>query len=375
MLDVIAVRGYAELPIIQSWESHMIHPSGSSEIIASLLLTTWSSLSCVGQTLADQASETDKEHLGGIYYADEANIYLKEVHGILIPFDEFDLETFEVLAGNSYARDKNHIYYHRYLDCGVPKRAAIVNADLRTFEGLNSLYGKDAHCVSYGKEAIAGADTATFNALNDDYALDKRALYYEGNLVDGAHPDRFRIFGNEAKVRNFGRDDERAYVGGQSMGVPDIESFVPLSWMLFRDRNSIYCIYEGSKYQAVDFDYNSFVVFDSGLYGSDKNAVYSFYSECTSRDPLVFHGLDPSTTEEVVVRPIHQDVLKDEDSVYLNGRKLIGADAPTFEYLTVDYYRDRNHVYRYTGEVLEGIDPGTFDPESFDYLQWLKQNE
>lgn len=68
-------------------------------------------------------------------------------------------------------------------------------------------------------------------------------------------------------------------------------------------------------------------------------------------------GIDPSTVE-IVNRDF--SVLKDKDSVHYQHDQIAGADPASFRHLGSGYYADRNRAY-WSGEPIPDADPATFE--------------
>ena len=82
--------------------------------------------------------------------------------------DEHDLETFEVLDNEKYARDKNSVFYIGRI---------IKNADPKSFEVIGNDYSKDLDNVFLDAETIIFADPNTFRQLNFPYSRDSLKIF------------------------------------------------------------------------------------------------------------------------------------------------------------------------------------------------------
>lgn len=321
----------------------------------------------------------DKKHpLGGGYYADNESIYLTGEHDSFFLFKQAEYSSFKVLKGGIYSKDRNSVYYqYGAISNTLDIEDKIEEADPKTFKALNENYAKDKNHVFYERKIIKDADTRSFKVINTFYAKDKNNVYYDGEIVKDANPEIFVVFGDDYFIGFYGKDENNFYHGREKIkDVPDPRTFRPLTATICKDNQKIYYVADSNNLVVADFDYDSFEVFESYLYGKDKDAVYSFYKEdSTNKERLKFPGIDPETAEEIEINPLYFDLLKDKYHVYIDEKVLPGADASTFEYLTVDYYKDKNHVYRFNGEILEGVNPQTFDPEKFNFLEWEKSQK
>jgi hypothetical protein len=249
--------------------------------------------------------ETKKHYLGGLYYADDKQIYIQGVHDTFVPFDAVDYESFEVLNLSNYSKDKNGIYYHEF---AIEQPTVSFDSQLRvknikTFSALNSQYAKNDKYIFYGKVILIGADVETFVVLGKHYAKDKSSVFYGDEVIDGANPDTFMVY-SEKKLFAMAKDDKYAYIGSYQIKDIKVDTFVPLGTIYFKDDKNIYCTERTleNKNLITDFDYDTFETLESGLYAKDKNGVYSIYSgECHKRSWLLMLNIDPETVKEVYV--------------------------------------------------------------------------
>ena len=103
----------------------------------------------------------DHEQLNG-YFRLEDKIYCGEVAFNGWPMENVDAETFEVLAGTQYARDKNHVYY--------PLETICVD-------------GEDWGCCYCTKYVMEDVDPLKFRYLNDEYARGEYLLFHRGKMT------------------------------------------------------------------------------------------------------------------------------------------------------------------------------------------------
>lgn len=84
-----------------------------------------------------------------------------------------DMDTFEILKNEEYAKDKNTVYR---------KGLVIANADPKTFTVISEDgYSKDKNNVYIDNETIIFADPKTFEIIKWPYSKDKKRIY-NGNL-------------------------------------------------------------------------------------------------------------------------------------------------------------------------------------------------
>lgn len=317
--------------------------------------------------------EGKKHHLGGFYYADDKQIYIQGEHHTFVPFDTVDYESFQVLNQSNYSKDKNGIYYHEFVieQPTVDFDSQVKNVNLETFKALNDEYAKNEEHIFYHRDILKGADVDTFVVLGKHYAKDKLSVYYGNEVIEGANPNTFVVY-SEKKLFAMAKDDKHAYVATYQIKDINIDTFVPLGTIYFKDDKNIYCIDrgEGDKNLITDFDYDTFETLESGLYAKDKNGVYSIYSgECHKRSRLLMPNIDPQTVKEVYVNLTTFSIFKDKNHVYNDYGIIKGADPKSFVLLSDEYFRDKDYVYS-CERRLTGVDPDGFDAKSFNYRIW-----
>jgi hypothetical protein len=103
----------------------------------------------------------NKERVDGYTRIGDA-IFGGEISCNVKPLKDIDVETFQVLPGTKYAKDKNHVYYpiaiicRDYSDCGV--------------------------CY-YSDIIVPDAAVDTFRYLGNEYATDGKNVYFRGELT------------------------------------------------------------------------------------------------------------------------------------------------------------------------------------------------
>ena len=313
-----------------------------------ILSVTW----CAMAQAEDLVRKNNARLISGNYYSYKNSIYVLEEHNYLKKLDDANAASFRVLSG-AFAKDTKHVFYG-----GV----RIQQADPVTFKVLDDTpFAKDKLYAFFQYHVIPNVDIDTFTALNSTYAKDSKHIYQyyrtDNHVVKGADISTFKVFDNKSA---YAVDRFNAFYDGKPVQGADPLTFVPIGGGYARDKNLIYCLNE----KIADFDYASFRVIGSGIYGKDKDGVYILYSHCDTKDELKITGADPDTFEELF---IHQDAFyaKDINHVYINNIVRKDIDVATFRVLNVAYSVDKNGVYKY-GELIEGVDLKTFDPRSLD---------
>ena len=347
----------------------------------------------------------DKNGLHILIDSNETEIKTKNLKA-----DGIDLKTFKKLD-NGYFKDKNNIYYG--LNGNLYK---IKNADLQTFEVLNSLYSssvyfaKDKNNVYYNGKKLDGIVPNDFEQIQSYFIKDKNGIY---KFEEDENEQDLKITPINAKIdfRNFKEldwkyfgDDKNIYYFDEDIfkkiDKADINSFERIdSTGFFKDKNNVY--YEGEKVEGIDMnsievvngmcikDKNSvfyegkklrnisptnFNIFDGGMsYDKilvDKNGAYKLMENENQKDkiiPLDSKNIDLKTLERIDSPIDSSNYFKDKNGVYfLNGEKFVKinrADIDTFEVtMSGKYGKDKNNVY-FEGKKMEGEDPKKFEEE------------
>ena len=347
----------------------------------------------------------DKNGLHILIDSNETEIKTKNLKA-----DGIDLKTFKKLD-NGYFKDKNNIYYG--LSGNLYK---IKNADLQTFEVLNSPYSssvyfaKDKNNVYYNGKKLDGIVPNDFEQIQSYFIKDKNGIY---KFEEDENEQDLKITPINAKIdfRNFKEldwkyfgDDKNIYYFDEEsfkkVDKADINSFERIDFTgFFKDKNNVY--YEGEKVEGIDMnsievingmcikDKNSvfyegkklrnisptnFNIFDGGIsYDKilvDKNGAYKLLENENQKDkiiPLDSKNIDLKTLERIDSPIDSSNYFKDKNGVYfLNGEKFVkinGADIDTFEVtMSGKYGKDRNNVY-FEGKKMEGENPKKFEEE------------
>lgn len=156
---------------------------------------------------------------------------------------------------------------------------AIPAIDVESFQVLNKQgYAKDNRQVYFEFYPIEGADPASFTALSDRYGKDNAHVFYMLTPIPGADPDTFDLFD-----KYWGRDSHDIYFQEDPIQACDPATFVLLEEQWQKDSQ---CVYRNGI-KAPDADPASFVIINF-WFGKDKNHVYS-------NDPTIIEGADPAT--------------------------------------------------------------------------------
>ncbi|MFC1720957.1 DKNYY domain-containing protein [Patescibacteria group bacterium] len=261
-----------------------------------------------------------------------------------------DPATFEFVdKSTQYIKDKNGVYY-AYGD-----NKKIDDMDSSTFKVLSGGYVKDKNFVwiavsgrdhgIYSHKKIDGADANSFEVIERQYARDATTVYCSGNVMDGFD------WGSVVMLQdNYIRDKNFVFQGCNKIEGADAKSFEVLSYKYSKDDNSVY--YMGSKIN--DADAGSFEKLTCSC-SKDKNNIYKAVQQESGSVILKFGNFDVPT-----FRIIGNCNFADKNGVYITeGRKIVGADPNTFEFLGGNYSKDAYRAY-WDYESIDGVDIGTF---------------
>ncbi len=203
----------------------------------------------------------------------------------------------------------------------------IPNVDSATFRALDQpkdaklLYATDAKRVYmaylYSVNVLPDADCKTFDVLTPDGCFTRDVLhnFYMGVTIEGADPATFQILDGA-----FAKDKQTAYVGTATIPVADIASWKPLQR------------------------------------GHIEHPWY--------RDGRDSHPVGPAELNA-------SGWSRDSENLYYGKRKIVEADAATFELLSDYYGRDKGHVY-YADRVIPDADPKTFRVQNGPFFPGTK---
>ena len=325
-----------------------------------------------------------------------------------------DLKTFKKLE-NGYYKDKNNVYYD--LDNNL---YTIKNADLATFEVLNSPYSssiyfaKDKNNVYYQNKKINGIVADGFEQIQSNFIKDKNRLYKidedeekneiklipinekvnlenfeeiggnyykddknlyhfgenEFKKIEGADPNSFK-YDNENHTF-IAKDKNNVYFDGEKVKGIDVNSAEGINGLWIKDKNNVF--YEGKKLKGISSD--NFSYFNGGLsYDKiliDKNGIYKFIETEDNKKTIELtrlnsKGIDLETLQRITSPMDSSNYFKDKNGVYfMDGNKFVkinGADKDSFRVtMSGKYGKDKNNVY-FEGKKMEGKNPVDFEEE------------
>ncbi|WP_026749650.1 DKNYY domain-containing protein [Leptotrichia trevisanii] len=349
----------------------------------------------------------DKNGLHILLNSDDSGIKTRN-----LKISGLDLKTFKKLE-NGYYKDKNNIYYD--LDNNL---STIKNADLATFEVLNSPYSssiyfaKDKNNVYYQNKKIDGLVADGFEQIQSNFIKDRNGIYKfeedenEKSLkitpinakidFENLKELDWKYFGDDKNIyyfdesdfkkldkadinsferidsTGFFKDKNNVYYEGEKVEGIDMNSIKVISGMWIKDKNNVF--YEGKKLKGISSD--NFSYFDGGLsYDKilvDKNGIYKFIETEDNKKTIEVTRLDSKDidleTLERITSPIDSsNYFKDKNGVYfIDGNKFVkinGADKDSFRVtMRGKYGKDKNNVY-FEGKKMEGKNPVDFEKE------------
>ena len=320
------------------------------------------------------------EHIDDYYYKDKNNVYY-ESYNNLYKIENADLATFEVLnspysSSIYFAKDKNNVYYQN-------KKINGIVAD--GFEQIQSNFIKDKNRLykideDEEKNEIKlipineKVNLENFEEIGGNYYKDDKNLYYFGEnefkKIEGADPNSFK-YDNE-NYTFIAKDKNNVYFEGEKVKGIDVNSAEGINGLWIKDKNNVF--YEGKKLKGISSD--NFSYFDGGLsYDKilvDKNGIYKFIETEDNKKTITVtrldsKGIDLETLERITSPIDSSNYFKDKNGVYfIDGNKFVkinGADKDNFRVtMTGKYGKDKNYVY-FEGKKMEGKNPVDFEEE------------
>ena len=320
------------------------------------------------------------EHIDDYYYKDKNNIYY-DLDNNLYKIKNADLATFEVLnspysSSIYFAKDKNNVYYQNKKINGI-----VIDG----FEQIQSNFIKDKNRLykideDEEKNEIKlipineKVNLENFEEIGGNYYKDDKNLYYFGEnefkKIEGADPNSFK-YDNENHTF-IAKDKNNVYFEGEKVKGIDVNSAEGINGLWIKDKNNVF--YEGKKLKGISSD--NFSYFNGGLsYDKiliDKNGIYKFIEtednektvEVTQLDNK---GIDLETLERITSPMDSSNYFKDKNGVYfMDGNKFVkinGADKDSFRVtMRGKYGKDKNNVY-FEGKKMEGKNPVDFEEE------------
>ena len=204
---------------------------------------------------------------------------------------------------------------------------------------------------------------------------DNGNVTYNGKVLEGVNAEEFRTHSYDT-----GRDCTYVYYKGKRQEQLDIKTFRIIGGYLFIDKNGIYREprWNGDELVKLDgVDKETFREVTHRLY-ADKNYVYTL--DLMAENPLVpIKGDDAPDAASLEEIPGTIEFLKDNRYVYLKSsfsklKRCKEIDRNSFEVLTYQVFKDKNHVYYLTHNLKqEGViaddDEDSGEEATYDILR------
>ena len=142
-----------------------------------------------------KALEALKEFKSGYHPHENDEMYFRTPTSLADEYkvEGVDLQTFEILANEDYAKDKNNVYYYGQ---------KVEGADSKSFTLISSKvsnlpYAKDENNVYFGNSVI-GADVKSFVIIDFNFSKDKKNIYSYGKKILEIKPEMLE---NDGRIK------------------------------------------------------------------------------------------------------------------------------------------------------------------------------
>ncbi len=313
-----------------------------------------------------------------MWYSTEKKIYT------LISLVIISLFIFSSCKKGEYKKENGKLYHFRYAGIGVTFKREVKGVDLKTFEQISELYGKDKNHAYLKNLLLPNSDPKSFKIINDIYSKDKNNVYYFDKIIHKADPSSFQIIANR-----YSKDKKHVFLNEKYLPNSDPKTFKLLANNFSKDKNNVY----SSEKLIHKADPNTFesVTFYAW---KDKNHVFHFESIIPNADPktikrafkkddddcwLVDKNAVYHLGERINVAPKDFEILshqwgRSKTNYYFTHIPLKDLDYATAKILTnkenpnelTSYIKDKNNVF-WGNKKIEGADPKTFVVEAIHW--------
>jgi hypothetical protein len=187
--------------------------------------------------------------------SDEAHGYVEH------PIPDIDVQSFQILNKNGYAKDKLHVYYHVEF---------VQGADPDSFVTLSEYYGKDKSHVYYEWNLIPGADPQSFKLFDIQWGRDSQDVFLQSTPIHACDPSTFVLL-----KERWQRDSQCAYRQGNKLPAVDAASFVVLNFWFAKDKSHVYTT-SAKILEGADASTFKAKVGACEVCGQDTNSCYRF---------------------------------------------------------------------------------------------------
>lgn len=314
----------------------------------------------------------------------------------------------------NYTKTKiNYVYRSSFFGLPTGLTKVEVPADVKTFEALSRVDGRDKDHIFFREQIVQGVDYATYRLDPRGFARDKDHVYRaeldSANrflIVEHADPATFRRVREECSVWWVDKDH---YFRGLKVVDVDYETMQVVSADLAFDKNSIYqqtdsCLQAFARVGEVVVLHDNFIRDDRYIYYNlyGKSSCHYARKQIAFRDAASIHiyytldewavwfsvdgrlygegaqdltpqGFDAASFEMFKERGSY-DYARDKGQAYYKLTPIPGADPATFEIVEGRYAKDKAQVY-YAGQPLDGANPAAFEFVAQLNPVWLSQSE
>lgn len=296
-----------------------------------------------------------------------------------------------------YKEEDGKLYHYHYLGIGVTKKKEVKGADLKTFQQITELYGKDKKSVYrkeellpnadpnsfevidekiYSKdknnvywyaERISNADPSSFQIIDIEYSKDKKHVFFKAETIQSANPETF-----ERIYEYFSKDKENVFYNDKILSKADPATFEKITYSMWKDKQYVF-YFDSILPNADPKTMKNVEKYD--FWYMDKNAVYymdnrideapedfEILDHCWGRSKTNYYcrhivmPLDYATTEILTEEGDSTELtfyIKDKNNVFYGENKIEGADPKTFVVKRFGRFAyDANHEYDY-GKIIK----------------------
>ena len=322
------------------------------------------------------------EVLDDEYSKDKHNIYYDGV-----TLSDVDMDTFQIIMPNYYAKDKNRVYSrHKKIKGANPKTIKVLNiayikddktvfsdfsfsntlknADVKSFEVLGQYYGKDKNNVYLMGEKIKKADVKTFQVISEEsfkhYSKDKNNVYLETYIIEGADPKTFEIIKEEP---SYSKDKKYLYYSGEKIDeIKDNLKIMSAGVLdIIKNGNRIYAngnrldIENPENFKIIKNDYYNN---PNIIYGKNNKNIYVIIGNGQKIRSKVIKDADINSFEIMEIGAYSRD----KNNIYFTYSDVVqmkDVDRGSFTIGEHGFSYDKNSVYFY-GKKIDGISPKGF---------------
>ncbi len=290
----------------------------------------------------------------GEYKIENGKLYHFHYPGVGVSFKKEvkggDLKTFNQIA-ELYGKDKNHAFY---------KEELLPNSDPKSFEIIDDIHSKDKNNVYWYSDCLSNADPLSYQIIDREYSKDKNYVFFRGKPLPNADPKTFEYI-----YDYYSKDKDKVFYYNKIVSKADPLTFEKITYYMWKDKNYVFCrdsILPNAdpktmkRVEAYDYEWCT-----------DKEAVYhlgnrinvvpkefEILSFCWGRSKTNYYYMHiplplDYTTAKILTKegnPTELTIyIKDKNSVFYRDKKIEGADPKTFVVKNSRYAYDANNEY------------------------------